>query len=409
MSLDYTGTHDFTNATVVGVGGGGGASRFDATVGSGGDYADVQAAITGVGGTDIKLVLISDVTEDSDIVLPDDLVLLLHLSSYTLTMAANQFTNSTGTTSVYVRGNGIGSGAEIDYTAVGANEELFDVFGAASVTDCEGFVFDNNSATTGSDLADAGIIRLRDMQVNIGNAEGCGVILSVDGSYLSNVHFVGGGTSCEECVTLNTADVYASNLVFTGTFAASGTNTPVLIVNSGTIANNIIFEHDTADISLRFNGSTVSNLEVRGSFGADIFTNNGSGCIFSNFDLNGGDIDPALTTDSRFTNIVTTGGLDLTDSNSSNNVYSGCRITGAVAVAGDKNKFSNCDFLGGASVSSTGANNLFSNCQFGPDAGGGALTLTFDASSVGNGAANCIVDAIMVDNGTGNAQDYIIY
>ena len=244
MSRVYLGTHDFTGATLLG--GGASPSPFDATVGTGGDYADIQAAITGVGGTDISLLMISDVTEDSNIAVPSGGNLLIHLQTHTLTMGANQFTYS-GAANVYIRGNGPDSGAEIDYTQTVISENLFDnVAFTSSVVDAQGFLFDNNSNTGGVNFFSGAIQKLRDVKADLINQPSKGFELRENGSYATNIEIVGGGTLCHSCLVLGTSgsgkSVSATQLLFSGTFHPS---VGALICYDKTSCTGVVTNHST--------------------------------------------------------------------------------------------------------------------------------------------------------------------
>ena len=367
--------------------GGGGPSQYDATVGStGADYADVQAAITGVGGTDIKLLLITSVTEDSDIAVPNGATLHIDLSNYTLTLGTNQFTNSSAVSTTFIRGNGVDSGAEIDYTPTVANEEMFDMFGSANIVDCEGFVWDNNASADGCDFCDTGILRIRDVRAELPNQANCGFFSSADSSFSENVHFVGGGSSCTN--PINGVE-RVTNARFTGEFASTNTSflggvaTGIFFDITGTfqlgmtgVLNNVYVEAGTVNVNTNTNDIYIANLDGVNSLDISALDR----CRLSNIEV---------------------ATLDLSDVGIVNCSFINVRVTNAVTVAGDNIKATNCDFLGGLSVSSGADNNGFVNCQFGPDGGGGALTITVDSGSNNTRIVGCMTDAAISDAGTG--------
>lgn len=375
----------------------GGASKYDATVGSSGaDYTDINAAITGVGGTDIKLLLITDITEDSDIAIPSGANLLIDLSSYTLTMGTNQFTY-VGNANVCVVGNGPESGAEIDYTYTTSVLLFANGSYTSSIVEITGITVDNNSSAATTNIA-AGILRIDNSTIEAANTQRSGANFDVDGGYIINSTVTGGGTSCYEAVRVGTLiQAFVNNVYFDGTFSSSANNFALDHNGSGNMSN-INFNHstNTCEMRIRTNASNIFNSSAQNlnlAFGA-------SGGKLMNANLGGGICEASGRSNLCITNL-TADTLDMDQTGDSECLITGCRITSAVTINGDRNKISNSDFLGGATVSSGANDNGFVNCQFGADLGSGALTLTIDSGSNRTRVLGCMTDAAISDSGTG--------
>jgi len=377
---------------------GGGSSEYDATVGSSGaNYTDIQAAITGVGGTDIKLLLITDVTEDSNITIPSGANILINVSSFNLDVGNYQFIYA-GNGNTHIKGNGAEMGSKLTYAHTSLYVELFES-SSSDMVQINDLTIDNNSTANGADLSAGGLVKIENVIFELPNNENCGVVLTGEYSYLNNVEFVGGGTSCAECCVLN-SNAVGNNLFFSGTFIPTGGFDKFLNV-SNAICSNIFIDLSTNKSCIIVNSSSIlSNIKSIGSYDCDLLLR-GLYIKISNANLGSGDIDTENDSEITLQNIITTGSLDLSDGNSDDVFVTNCRISGALTIGGDRHKFSNSYFLGGASVSSGADNNGFVNCQFGPDAGGGSLTLTVDSGSNNTRIVGCMTDAAISDAGTG--------
>lgn len=401
MSRTYLGIHDFTDAVVLGV------PTNTATVGAGGEFPDIQAAITGVGGDEINLILVSSIVEDSDIAVPVGINLSIDLRDFTLIMSAFQFTY-TGEANVFIKGNGVASGAQIDYANTTGAGNFFDNSAhPGSIVDAQDFIFNNDSTTVSDNFFSGAIQRITDMKAALPDLPNKGFELTVDGSFLDNVEIEGGGTSCDSCVVLGSVsndNIRGTNLLFTAQFDPS---TPALQILGGASVDGIIAAHTVNGAQIEIGAGSVNNIRNTVAFPLDLVVT-GDDVSITNVDLGDGDLEIAATDQASVIGLETTG--TMTNVVASENVtLTDCRFETAVTFNGDRYKIANCELIGGATVASGSDNNLFANCQFGADAGGGALTLTFAAGSNGNNAVGCIADAAMVDSGTGNAQDFIVY
>lgn len=375
-------------------GGGGGVTIYDATVGSSGaDYTDISAAITGVGSTDINLLLITDITEDSDIAVPAGANLYINLQNNTLTMGDNSFTY-TAAANVYIRGNGYESGAEIDYTATTSHRLFVNGSYTTSVTDIEGVLIDNNSSSANSDLSD-GIIKLRRVKFNVPNLTGSGIKFEVDDGHLLDCWFVGAGTSTVNAISVTTGDrVNIENLKATGTWSSASYAFNFSTAN----VSNVYLEVDTNDINI-YVGS-ISNVKTVGSNACNIWSIASSGFIDS-IDCNGGDIDIAGSDFVTVSNVTNGGNLDLSDTGALNCKISNSRFATASNIGGDRHKLTNVEIIGGVTVNSGADNNSLVNCQVGADAGGGSNTITVASGSNNTRIIGCMTDAAISDAGTG--------
>ena len=384
--------------TFQAAGGGGLAGTSIKTIGTDGDYTDVAAFLAGES-TPYHGVFVSNITEDSDIAI--DGVVVLDIGSYNYTMGTNSFTYAAAT-NIYIYGDGVDSGAEINYTGAVGDQKFENASHPTSITEIHGLVLDNNSGNQNTYLSDA-IERIYDARIELADASSTGFNADLDDCAFHNVHFVGGGTSTHTVIKTTEARTTASNLTFTGTYKDGlATGDPMFSVYKGNVFNNLTFEHATNDaaVNLQANG-IMSNVISGGSVGLDIRVN-GNNTQLINTDLLSGTLNIVDNDFGQYTNVRTTGLLDLTGAGAVNNLFTNCKFGAAITLAGDRNKFNNCDFVGGGSASSGALNNIFTGCQFGADAGGGALTFTLDSGADSNIVTSSISDAEIVDNGESN-------
>jgi hypothetical protein len=371
------------------------------TIGTGGDYADVQAMIDG---GDTKGVLLSNVTEDSNIAVPAA-GLVLHLNDFTLTMGANQFTFA-GNYNCTVEGWGPTS--EIDYTQTSAGQELFDTgANTGSTVTLRNFTFDNNSSASSTYLATATSIH-----------------------YVDNLHILNPNVA-QTGVYINNALSRVSNLYYT---SPGTTNSYALYVTLGT-ATNITFDGtwSTTAYTIRQIGGTISNVNTSGTLSIEF----GNDAYFSNFKYSGGT--PKVTTlgdGGRMVNakiytldinsaddyyffdncqIVST----ISDNASSGDVYfNNCELNGNATLDGDDYTFNNCVFRGTVTTQSGASHIAFIGCNIdgavtvngdfcrfngtrvGAEAGGGATTITIAGTADGTSVVGCLTDAAISDSGT---------
>jgi len=373
-------------------GGGGGLTKYDATVGStGANYTDIQAAITGVGGTDIKLLLITDVTENSDITIPASADLLLDLSSYKLTMGAYHFLY-TSDADVMVIGNGDDSGAKIDWSPTSGSQKLFNaVATGASTLTMNNLRLDFNSTYDYITLSGAQE-RLSNIYFELPNSIG-GINAGVDHCKYSNITLAGGGSDSERAFESGGGGTVFSNIIIKGTFKTAGR---LFTTNTYSPLSNVIIDTPTDTYCQVYDN--LANISAIGIGSLDIYIRE-NGVNLTNIKSNGGKLDTYAYDNVNIVNSYFDT-MDLTDASATNNKFTNVRVANSVTIGGDRHKFTNCDLLGGVSVSSGADDNGFSNCQFGADAGGGSNTLTIVSGSNRTRVVGCMSDASISDSGT---------
>lgn len=397
-ALDATTTSTISAA----VGGGGGASIYDASVCSSGcDYTDIQAAITGVGGTDISLLLDGDITEDSNIAVPSGADLYIHIQDHTLTLGNNDFTY-TAAADVFVEGNGVESGAEIDWTETTNTVFMFDngAYSGSTVT-LKGLTWDNNSSGSNTRLSGEDEY-VYDVRAELNNVAG-GSFAAATTSVYENVDIVGAGTSTSSAFQVfGTGPHYIRNLRFSGTFSTS--TSTISISSDDTIIDGLYFDHSTSGTGVRFVNANcqVSNVVNRSAQTLEFLVDIGSYGNFTNIDLGSGQFD--LRSDhNNITNLRTTGELAIA-SQATQNRLTNVSADSALTVSGDHNQISNGRFIGGVTFPSGADNNSMSFSQVGADAGSGSNTITVDSGSNNTILMGNHVDAAISDSGTGTVN-----
>ena len=375
------------------------------TIGTGGQFTDVQAMIDA---GETKGILISDVTEDSDIAVPAA-GLHLHLNDFTLTLGTNQFTFA-GAFDLTVEGNNPNL-SEIDYTAIagGADCILADTVG--SVVRLSNFKYDNNSAVNNAPLCERTAVQfLNNLIFEIEDSTNTnGIEFTTVGSVANGITITGGGAACSD-VIVNNSSAPISNVVLQGTFN-TGADT---ISNQGMLSN--ISGNTAFRISMEQIGAALTNFKTSsGAVSVNVASPN---CNISNGFITSGSL-TITTNQTKVSNcLITT--LDITSGVADFNEFTNCEIGFAVTVAGDRNHFSNCSFNFGITVSSGAIDNGFSNCDIlgavsisdrtkmvgckvGADAGGGSNTITV-AAGTGTQLGLCSTDAVIIDSGVDTIQ-----
>jgi hypothetical protein len=365
------------------------ASEFDATVGNAnGRYATIQAAVSD---SQTRLLVIEDTTETLDTAVPAGGLYIYIERGATIQMGTQQFTYAAAA-DVTIRGEGT-----LQWAATTTPNDLFDNSSfAASILDVKDITLDNNSTNNTNHLS-SGVELLQNVRFEAPDDVNCGIRVATDGCHYSQLTIVGGGTSCERVITATggNSPVF-TDLTITGTFIASAAADPV--INADGIFNNAVFSHDTAAIMILLDGAQMTNVRAT-AFDVDIdFTADGNTLINTN--LLAGDIDTDTFDNNKLSNITTTGTIDLSAGGSGNNLIENSRITGAITIGGDRNKISNCDLLGGVTVSSGAVENIFIGCQVGADGGGGGNTITDNNGANDTIIVACQTDAAIAGTGT---------
>jgi hypothetical protein len=372
-------------------GGGGGASIFDATVGaSGADYTTVALALAD---SKVSLLMIDDTTESSSPAVPSTGFYLYIPQGVTWILGNNNCTYSAAA-DVYIESDG----GEIDYTFTSGKRIFANASYSTSLTRVDGVFFDNNSNAGNTYLSD-GIEHVTNCSWSLvaGWVKAC-IFSNVKGCIYDNLNIEGSNSKEEQFVLLQGGR--ATNIVFDGTFTTTANKYTVWIHNDSSLVS-FYYMGSTSGFAMWADGySGMSNINaIQGTNSIRIGRTSDS--TLSDCGVGGGTLDVTASDFSSIMGVRSIGTLDFTDAGATNNMVSNCKATAALTVAGDRNKFVNCDFIGGGSVSSGADNNGFVNCQFGADAGGGALTLTIVAGSNNTRVVSCMTDAAISDSGTG--------
>lgn len=383
------------------------------TIGSGGDYADVQAMIAA---SQYHGILISNVTEDSNIT-PDANGLFLDLNDFILTMGTNRIVPSAAC-SVIIVGNGEKS--EIDYTA-STEAPLVDAAASSSIiVTTNGIHYDNNSSDDNTCFSTPACIQ-RHTNMILSPPNIAGTITKPIGLYSTNAQsYVDGllvnspGTTAT-CVVIFAAGV-VRNVVTTGTFDNAAADHILNCINlenvqiNGSIGitvpslgslNNVKVESGTVIIygtsGGSANGMVISN--INGTNSTDIDFQNAFNGTLSNFDI---------------------GTLDMSDAGCSQWKISNGQVADAFTIAGDFNQVDNVEFEGTFTNSSGGDSNQFSNIRWGNTVSitgntgrysgfvDAADTFTVEAGATNN-LVDVTIDQAVVDNGTTTTIRSIVY
>lgn len=346
------------------------------TVGIGGDFATVGAAITA--GT-FSFQQISDVTDTVTTVIPINQNVFHVLNGFTWTKNGSQFI-ATGTTKYVTSGDGkfIGN----------TNTGEFN-FAAACTFDARGF----REITAITLIVNAGFHIVDNAIINMANAANFSFQNSAPGSSFTNFTLKGAGTSTGAFI-FNGNSIIIDNLTLQGTFdTTAGTFNPIIDIDN-TSASSVIsnITSDTSAAFIRLDGlkSQIVNVD---NMSMDSTNSSGNSFTNCNFDI-----------------------LDLSDAASSNNLLSNITVNTNATIGGDSNKGSSLTFTNdltfsatadgnnflltsvGGSFADSGTNNNISNTA---DFAGGALFPT-----VGTSGDFANMKAV-IDDGTVNTVEFI--
>ena len=365
---------------------------FDATVGAtGADYTTISAALAA---SKRKLLIVDDVLETSNCAIPATGLVIYILSNKVIDFATNsrKFT-AAGAYHLNISGDNR-DGSEIDY-AFSSPDYLVD--GASAIVQFQNVTVYNDSSSDDTPVCNPTAEQYYlNVRVLCPDHDFAGISAYSFRSSFDTVEINGGGTSCANALDIEDGATL-SNILISGVFSATLSG---IFFAPATIANLVCAQIGVMVVD--FGGE----CEVSGftNYQGDITMHCGNNVHISNIEGSGTTVDFQSGDRIKITN-GNVQAIDVSDSNGVNGLLSNLRITDAVAFGGDRFKASNCDFIGGASVSSGADDNGFSNCQFGADVGGGALTLTIDAGANRTRVSNCMSDVAIVDNGTGSGID----
>lgn len=309
------------------------------TIGTGGDYADVQAMIDD---SQYRGVLISNVTEDSDITL-DANGIRLHLNDYTLDMATNE-AQITATAAHAISIDTWSPDGKISF-AFSTAKSLFD---PTATYDQDSELYLNNvhlectSSVTATYINTSGYgkVRASNTTVTCANQVISGYNLG-NNAIIEGTHVIGGGTTSRVGITINGAAQVRGTYI-SGTWSSFATqidtNSADAIIDDITMAtsgelvlagsvSNIRELTGSTDITLAANKSALDGVYVTGDL--DV-----AGFDFCTFD--------------RFEFAALTSGVT-----SVQNQYNTGVFTGAVSFAGDGVQTDDVRFESTLSIAST--------------------------------------------------------
>jgi len=350
--------------------GGGGIS---ASVGTGGDYADVQAAYDD-GARNVHLV--SDVTEDSDIAVGLNTYFVLNLNNYTLDLDNNQITVSNNA-GLHVFGDNIEE-SRLLYSPTSSAQDCIDCpFGASEVI-LQNFTYEHDTSSTNCDLIDgAPVVFLQNVQFLLPNTLGCGLILENDQSVAISPLFVGGGSACDlVLIVRGGATVHSPR--FTGTFESKSTSLGVVEITGGGVVTDLK-THSTLYVE---NGGVLQQAYADNT--ALNLTTIADESMYEGCDLGSGTFEDDSFDYVVATSLITSGTFDI-DGN--RGLYTNCRAQGGVDIAGNYNWWQG---------------------QAGANAGGGSNTITVQSGATSN-ILNGFVDAAISDSGTTTVDNTVTY
>jgi len=359
MSRIYEGTHDFTGATVVGVGGSG-QTIYDAIVASGGgkDYTTLGAAIT----AGHKFILIMDGTtvEAGAITLPSYTHIVGESLNARVGMGTNLLTLGAYNT---VENIMILSTLATDQIILGGDSTV--------VKGCWIWnMHTTNPGTREGTVTDNGVargrIRFYDCQFVL-----CGAAVDMDNR--TGIYQSATGSSDWKFIGCSFVGENSTIAIL-----------PMYFLGTRMLVSDCNFESlgDAARLMIYFGGDncTASNISLKDSscqFGID-----GEHCVVSNF---------TAVNSTMFFNLT-----------GAHNVISNCSGVMEVrtTVTGHHSYINNVITTTGMSILSDSC--TISNCRAGADAGGGAVTITLASGADNNIVIGCRTDAAISDSGTGN-------
>lgn len=371
------------------------STTFDATVGvTGANYQTIGLALSA---GKSRLLVVDNTTEVATLNPSGNL--LIYIEAGKKVDMGNNLFRIPGAKYLDIRGD---AGAEIEWALTSA-QPVFTAVQTTSVLRLDGLILDNNSTVGSANVWKDGIGVITNCEVQLPNQADCGISINASKSVLRNIILTGGGTSCTLGLDMQAVTgAQASQIYVDGTWSAISTVAAIRVESA--MISDITFNH--TDVALNTPQLEVDSdavvIDVRNIAPRILHLRvNGANAICKNVDLNGqGTVRLDAADFCQLTNIVTTGELDDVAANN-NGRFTNCRFELASSIEGDRHKFVDCEFIAGATVLSGADNNGFINCQFGADAGGGAATITINATSNNTRVVSCMTDAAISDAGTG--------
>jgi len=368
---------------------------YEATAGaSGADFTTVSAAFTA---GNSRVLVIDDTNETSDITIPATGGWIHILGGTTLDINDNQFQWG-GVTTLTVEGNGI-----LQTSPSVANTTIFNTTFSNTQVYLNGITIDNNATASGCHLGNKEF-RINQIEMQLPNQSNGGINTSNPEMLVSNVHFVGGGTTCSDVIGgLGLFD----SLYFEGTYNDSAFLPIIRLTGGQSSMNNLLFNHLT-NTPYVFLAGVVSNFKVGGSQDINVQVNQ-TDTQLVNFELRGGNLILDNFDDCQFTNINTTGTVIMVAGNE-NNKFVNCRFeSGSVSIIGDRNKFIGVEWTASTvNVTSGSDDNSFTGCMIGSDTGSNG-TLNINAGANRTVFTNLQVGTGVTDNGNDTVGDFTVY
>lgn len=390
---------------------------YDAVVcGAGGTpYATVKEAVDD--GKE-RILVVCDTTEIANIDIvaatqPNMLITIV--PGVTVNMGAFRFTD-TGTLNSFT----MNGGGKIVYAHTVANEELFDFVSPTSYLDINNLIIDNNSSANGCQLFafNNARISMDNVRLELPNQAICGIQNTFGGSNLSNITLVGGGAACEDVTDIEDANLIG--WILTGVFIDSAAG-DVLFAQDCTVSDWYLdFSAGPTKTRLLLTNCVVSNV-IQGTTSLTCIISqawsvtNASTTFASAIDLNAvknvsncslgsGICTVGNVSNAKYSNVYCEELSGFNIGGDVNSVFVNVEVgsgAGAVSMPSDRCLFTNCIFEDGLTVTTNANDSGFTNCRFGPEAGGGATTLTIAAGANRTRVIGCMSDAAISDAGTG--------
>ncbi len=377
-------------------GGGGLTGDTTKTIGATGDYSDLSEAYAAES-TPYNFLLVSDVTEDSDIAI--DGVTVLDLSHFELAVGDWQFTYA-ATADVFVKGDGVESGAELSWGQSDGEELFNNTSYTTSILKVDNIVMDCNNAGADGNYVSGAIERISNVRYEAPNLGATNFRPThLYPSYYENIVIKGGGSSAKNFIYLLAPDSWLNNIQVDATIGS--TSFSLKLHGDQTKGTNILF-NDEGRIEISGDYTILDNVTT-GTQGVDISIE-GDHVAVSNVNTID-DLSFSTTLYSKFSNIRVDGTFSgaIGSYNSFVNVrYEGSTNTTFTAVS-DQNMFTNCYFDEDVIIQSGSDDNSFVNCQVGAVGGGGADTFTIDSGSNRTIIGSSKTDDTISDAGTGSA------
>lgn len=313
---------------------------FDASIGAGGDYADIATAQSA---GKYKLKAVGNITVSGNTTITNPMT--LDLSGFTMACATYNFTFS-GSGRLRIENGTI-------TFAYGSTGKLF-------VCATNNDIYVNNCTITNSSTIAGAFISAYGIFINsfIGcpNYGYCGFGGSGSSDYwngkLINITITTGGANCIPIWTVTGIGSVVSLLISVtiSTISIFGTN--IYLSSSGSVYGQVSNFYGTSatlltrgtDITLGNIGSITSQSIVRAAVSGNMSLGNTYGLNHFTTILFAGSITIALGSDS--------------------NTFTDCRVGTTTSITGDYNKFIGCTFVGAVTINSGAEYNIFIGCIF---------------------------------------------